>query len=208
MRVDVLLDDYIPNLDAAAQVGVVPILFEHQWNAGISRHRSVRDFAEFAEVIEMVEADQIKPDSPHHARKPEPSHPQAVGSDGAVIEVDLNTGGRKGSKPSQLSLVPPRMLQVLGEVYGNGAKKYSRDNWRLGHRWSLSFDALMRHALAFWEGEDLDDIGKGGDGLPHMMHAAFHCFTLATFADEGLGTDDRPYSIGPGAMTNTSQDDT
>lgn len=101
--------------------------------------------------------------------------------------VDPDTGGAKGQKPCQLGAVDPLALQFLGLVAGMGANKYGRNNYTLGYRWSLSFDALLRHVLAFWAGEDNDPES----GLPHLAHAAFHCLALITFAERGLGTDDR-----------------
>lgn len=196
VRLDVLLDDYAVNLEEVERAGVIPVRFEQPWNAHAVEFPSVSGFDEFAELVQRI-ADPASDGDLLGSWNSDMEPEQRRGSE-EVRVVDPATGGMKGSKPVQLSLVPPRMLQVLGEVYGNGAKKYDRENWRRGYRWSLSFDALMRHALAFWEGEELDDPAKGGDGLPHMMHAAFHCFALATFADEGLGTDDRPYSIAPG----------
>lgn len=196
VRLDVLLDDYAVNLAEVARAGVIPVRFAQPWNDHADQFPTVACFDEFASLIGSI-ADGHDPRG-SVARSTSEGDSEQDRATGEVRVVDPTTGGMKGSKPVKLSLVPPRMLQVLGEVYGNGAKKYDRENWRRGYRWSLSFDALMRHALAFWEGEELDDPAKGGDGLPHMMHAAFHCFALATFADEGLGTDDRPYSIAPG----------
>lgn len=90
-------------------------------------------------------------------------------------------------KSSQLSMVPARALLALGEVYGDGAEKYDRENWRKGYRWSLSIDALFRHFLAWMDGEDTDPES----GSNHLTHVAWHAFTLYTFQDEELGTDDR-----------------
>ena len=101
--------------------------------------------------------------------------------------TDPVTGGQKGSKPSQLSMIPPRALLAIGEVYGHGAKKYDRHNWRKGYRWSLSIDALFRHLLAWLDGETTDPES----GISHLAHAAWHCLALMTFQEEGLGTDDR-----------------
>lgn len=106
---------------------------------------------------------------------------------GEVRITDPDTGGMKGSKGSQLSMVPPRALLALGEVYADGAEKYERDNWRKGYRYSLSVDALFRHLLAWMDGEDNDPESTHS----HLTHVAWHAFTLWTFQDEGLGTDDR-----------------
>jgi len=101
--------------------------------------------------------------------------------------VTSATGGMKGTKPAQVSMVPGKALLQVAEHYGRGAKKYGAHNWRAGYPWSLSFDALMRHALAFWSGEDLDPE----TGSPHMSAVVFHALALLTFATEHPSYDDR-----------------
>lgn len=105
---------------------------------------------------------------------------------------DPKTGGEKGVKPQRLSLVPARALLALSEVYNYGAEKYDDPhNWRRGYPWSWSFDAMQRHALAWWDGEDLDPES----GLSHLAHVGWHALTEWTFQNEGLGTDDRPRGV-------------
>lgn len=106
---------------------------------------------------------------------------------GEVRVTDPETGGQKGQKLARFDLIPAGALWQLAEHYGRGAQKYDDDNWRRGYSWRLSFAALMRHAWAFWRGEDIDPE----TGSPHMVAVAWHAFTLLTFASEGLGTDDR-----------------
>lgn len=120
----------------------------------------------------------------------DPSYAEEAAAHYAAQEirvVDPDTGGAKGQKPCQLGAVDPLALQFLGLVAGMGAAKYQRGNFLLGYAWSLSFDALMRHLLAFWDGEEHDPES----GLPHLAHAAFHCLALISFSQRGLGTDDR-----------------
>lgn len=97
------------------------------------------------------------------------------------------TGGEKGRKNAELGSVDPLALLKLAEVSGFGARKYAAFNYLKGYDWSLSFNALQRHALAFWNGEDVDDES----GLPHIAHAAWHALALVSFLERGLGTDDR-----------------
>lgn len=104
-----------------------------------------------------------------------------------VRVVDQKTGGAKGSKPEMVGALDALSLLTVGRVAGMGATKYARFNFLKGYNWSLSFDAMMRHALAFWNGEDLDQESK----LPHMAHCAWHGLTLVSFLLRGLGTDDR-----------------
>lgn len=105
--------------------------------------------------------------------------------------TDPETGGQKGQKDIQLSMLPIPFIEDLGRLYAMGAAKYDRDNWRKGYRWSLSYDALLRHLLATMRGEWFDPES----GLPHVVHVAWHCATLHTFYREGLGTDDRTVPV-------------
>lgn len=101
--------------------------------------------------------------------------------------TDPKTGGEKGQKDARLGSIDPSCLMDLGRVAGFGEAKYARLNYAKGYAWSLSYDALQRHLHAFWGGENLDPES----GLPHLAHAAWHCFTLLFFVKRSLGTDDR-----------------
>lgn len=97
------------------------------------------------------------------------------------------TGGEKGRKLCAVGSIDPAALMALGEVSGFGAQKYARYNYLKGYDWSLSFDAMMRHALLFWSGQDYDEES----GKLHILHAAWHCLAMASFVMRELGTDDR-----------------
>ena len=99
---------------------------------------------------------------------------------------DPITGGEKGEKDAQFSLIPPEFTWALAEHYGRGAKKYERDNWLRGYRWSLSYDALQRH-IHQWVMGETNDLETG---THHLIAAAWHCCALFIFQLRGLGTDD------------------
>lgn len=103
------------------------------------------------------------------------------------LYTDPETGAQKQMSDARFDLIPPDALTILSRVYGMGAQKYADHNWLKGYPYSLSIAALSRHVQRFVAGEDLDDES----GLPHLAHAAWHCFTLLTFANRGLGADDR-----------------
>ena len=98
-----------------------------------------------------------------------------------------STGAEKGVKAEAFSLLPVEALEKVARHYRIGAEKYSAHNWRAGYEWSKSYDALQRHANAFWRGEDMD----AETGSPHMAAVAFHALALLTFMDEQPGFDDR-----------------
>lgn len=113
------------------------------------------------------------------------------------VRITSETGGQKGKKPQRMDLLPPEALLALSEVYGMGADKYDDHNYLKGYDWSLSFGALLRHIMAAEKGEWLDDES----GLPHVMHAAWHCFALFLFEKHGLGTDDRISTVVEGLQS-------
>lgn len=106
---------------------------------------------------------------------------------GGEVRTVSATGGEKGSKLAQMSALDPNSLLIVAEVAGFGAQKYAKLNFMKGYDWSLSYDALQRHLHAFWSGQDIDDES----GMSHLGHAAWHCLTLLSFIERGLGTDDR-----------------
>lgn len=105
-----------------------------------------------------------------------------------VRQVDKTTGAAKGSKLARFSLIPPKCLWELAEHYGKGSLKYADRNWEKGYDWHLSYDALGRHLLAFWMGEDIDPE----TGSHHLIAVAWHAFCLRTFLESHPEKDDRP----------------
>lgn len=104
-----------------------------------------------------------------------------------VLVIDPTTGGQKGSKMSRYDLLPPYPLELLAQHYGKGAQKYEDRNWEKGYKWSLSFAAMMRHAWAFWRGEDIDPE----TGMPHLIAVAWHAFAMLQFSKTHPELDDR-----------------
>jgi len=109
-----------------------------------------------------------------------------------VKVVDPNTGGAKGSKPSQLGWADPLALIELGKVYGFGGTKYSPTNYRRGYKWSLSLNAMLRHIHAWMNGETKDPQS----GLHPLAHAAWHCLCLISFELRNAGEDDVTWKKG------------
>lgn len=108
--------------------------------------------------------------------------------DDEVRLTDTQTGGQKGTKLTQLGALDPVALIEMARVAGVGANKYDAFNFLRGYKWSLSFNAGMRHALLFWSGEDIDEETR----RYHAAMAAWHFHTLTAFVMRGIGTDDRP----------------
>lgn len=88
-----------------------------------------------------------------------------------------------------MSIVPPRVLLEIGLGMAEGALKYGAYNYReAGVRASIYYDGLMRHMLAWWEGEDLDPDSR----LSHVTKAITDLVVLRDGMLEGNWLDDRP----------------
>jgi len=102
---------------------------------------------------------------------------------------DTNPKDAVGVKKAPLSTVPSGVLMELGVAMLEGARKYGRHNWRVsGVRGSVYYDAVMRHMMAWWEGEDIDR----DSGISHVTKAIATLVVLRDSMMQGKYTDDRP----------------
>ena len=76
-------------------------------------------------------------------------------------------------------LLPYFALDIIVEVLGYGAKKYSEDNWKRGGKIAIKDykAAIGRHYSRLMQGEYYDS-GKDGSGLPHLAHIATNCMFI------------------------------
>lgn len=120
--------------------------------------------------------------------------------------------GRSDKGKPIMHTMDPEFILGIAKVSAFGAKKYHMRNFLMepGMRWSSVYDSLMRHLLAFWSGEELDEgpngeCGETGDpetnmqwsGLPHIHHVAWNVMVLSTYSSKGsfYHGDDRPSSV-------------
>ena len=98
--------------------------------------------------------------------------------------ITSKTGAMKEAlgKPP-VSLVPTELILGAARAFAFGEQKYNRHNWRKGMKGSLLYDALMRHLLAWNDGED----NAEDSGVAHLDHAAA-CLAMLM---SDLGHDDR-----------------
>lgn len=100
------------------------------------------------------------------------------------IEPGLKFDGDK----LPLDLLSPTLMTGIAKVLAFGANKYGARNWEKGMSWSRPYAALLRHMLAFWQGEELDPE----TGLSHLWHAGCCLMFLIHYEAYHTGTDDRP----------------
>lgn len=87
------------------------------------------------------------------------------------------------------SVIPWRALVGACLALAEGAWKYGRHNYRAaGVRASVYFDAVNRHMLAWWEGQDTDPASR----LNHIDKAIAGLLVLRDSMLAGNWEDDRP----------------
>lgn len=76
----------------------------------------------------------------------------------------------------------------VSRVLEYGAKKYARNNYKNGGPMSAKeflLDSMLRHAMAYMNGEDLDEES----GLPHVYHMACSAM-FAAYHYKGEGAEE------------------
>ena len=103
--------------------------------------------------------------------------------------ADTNPKTAYGKAKPPMQYVPPVALLELGLVMEHGASKYGPMNWREDPiTASTYYDALMRHAFQYWDGNDRDLESK----QKHLAHIMACCAILLDAEASGTLIDDRP----------------
>lgn len=102
---------------------------------------------------------------------------------------ETNPKDAVGVRKVPLSVVPSGVMTELGLALLEGARKYGRHNYRVaGIRYSVYYDAAMRHLMSWWEGEDIDR----DSGLSHVTKAIATLTVLRDAMIRRSYSDDRP----------------
>lgn len=88
----------------------------------------------------------------------------------------------------RLDMLPYKALLGVTEVLEYGAKKYGDYNWLGGMAWHKVYASMLRHAWAWWWGEDIDTES----GIHHLKHCATNALFLVEYVVRKIGVDDRP----------------
>lgn len=125
------------------------------------------------------------------------------GSADTAPVVTENPKDAVGSLKMSMSAVPAVVLAELGVAMMEGARKYGRHNYRAANiRASIYFDAVMRHMMAWFEGEDIDP----DSGLSHVTKAIASLTVLRDGQINGNIIDDRPPPPKDGWMARLNAD--
>lgn len=94
-----------------------------------------------------------------------------------------------GIKKVPLHCVSGQVLMELALAMFEGARKYGSHNYRdAGVRASVYYDAVLRHIIDWWEGEDIDPDSN----LHHVSKAIACLHVLRDSMLMGNWIDDRP----------------
>ena len=103
--------------------------------------------------------------------------------------IDNNPKTVYGTAKPPVSAIPPVGIMHLGLVMNNGKQKYGHMNWRHSKVSStIYYDAVMRHAMAWLDGENVDK-DSGCHPLAHVMAC---CAIILDAEASGMLNDDRP----------------
>lgn len=93
-------------------------------------------------------------------------------STGAVRGADV--AGSHGKHPARYDLITPVGLRRLAETYGEGAEKYTDNNWQKG----IPAKNLINHALAH-----ITQWLAGDTSEDHLAHAVWNLFSIMHFEE-------------------------
>lgn len=103
-----------------------------------------------------------------------------------LADNNVKTAAAVG-KPT-LSAVPPVALMALGAAMQDGATKYGKFNWRTtAVTASVFYDALHRHLLDWYNGEDFAPDSK----IHHLAHLMAGCAIILDAIAADVFKDDR-----------------
>lgn len=117
------------------------------------------------------------------------------------MNYDKKLGNPKdgiGSKKVGRRTVPVTALLQLSLAMLEGGLKYGEHNWsRTGALASVYYDAMDRHLMRYWAGEDYDHelFEKAGVKVHHLAKVMACCAILIDAETRGVLDDDRPPAL-------------
>lgn len=89
----------------------------------------------------------------------------------------------------EFELLPFELLSGVNKILQYGRDKYGIENWKKdGFQLSRAYNALFRHMIAFWNGEDIDKES----GLSHLDHAMCNLLFMKYHLLNKPESDNRP----------------
>ena len=108
-----------------------------------------------------------------------------------AVREPMNPKDRVGRSKPGVRCIPPIAMLEEGVIMQEGADKYGPFNWQdQPIQASIYYDAMMRHLLAWYTGQDVDPHSKSG-GLHLAAVRASAGILIDAFATGNI-IDDRP----------------
>ena len=98
------------------------------------------------------------------------------------------TGSKSDLEKIAVDLLPPFSLLGIARVFGFGARKYARFNYRGGIEYLRLYGAALRHLFSWYMREDNDPE----TGESHLLHAMCSIIMLHEMTKIRPDLDDRP----------------
>ena len=105
--------------------------------------------------------------------------------------MNKRIAARHNAGKTEWCLMPLEAIEPIVRVLSFGARKYAPDNWKLGNPWTDTYNSLIRHLVAWRDGEDQDPE----TGELHLAHIGCNVVFLLMYHLKGWGTDDRKAPI-------------
>lgn len=93
----------------------------------------------------------------------------------AKSDVVRGKGTKDDFNKPKLTLTDPEFWLAVTEVMKSGAGKYKRGNWQKDLEAERLLNALLRHVIAIWQGEEFDKES----GLRHSAHIGCNAMFLS-----------------------------
>lgn len=182
----VVVDDMLKNKGAVATLKSVDDL--EDWKASLERAYQWADEADKANLEVPVATATKQFESYEELRE----RFKKVVKEVEVAETKVvNLKTIAGAGKPKTSPVPPIAILALGAAMQDGANKYGRFNWRTSEvTASVFFDAMMRHLLMWYAGEDKAPDSK----VNHLAHLMAGAAILLDAMQTGVLIDDRDIS--------------
>ena len=88
---------------------------------------------------------------------------------------------------TQTKEIDPDFILGIGRVLTKAREKYPAFNWTKDTPWSVPYESMMRHLMAFQQGEDNDKESLES----HLLHAATNIMFLYYYSRRNSDMDDR-----------------
>lgn len=168
---DVLIDDRFKTIKAFPGKGLLYTAPHNaherwrdrvdDWSAVLHAIRNIVQVRQLQAAFEVAQPERLEALAADHA-----AANTLADVPHAAVKVD-------GGKP-RFDLAPAEAMIELAKLWGWGASKYADRNWEKGFDWGRPFAAMMRHAWAFWGGEERDEES----GAHHLIAAAWNALVL------------------------------